>query len=319
MTLAFASESPVAPQAQPTPEAVLPEFGIHEAGTASPDHQIRVGDRVTLQIELKGQLAEPGPTLTLKPAKAEEKPEDLGWFMDPSTLNQNGILRFVVSPLKGGSLTLPSLFISNAEDKPLAKTSPFTLTVIAPTQADTGKPDLLDVISIGLPFRYWVLLAVALLLLAGLGWSLYLRYQKLKRAEKPSHLPVIKAEPDHLIALRKLDTLFGAHPFSPENLKRVSFGVSEILKEFFSRRFQIDALESTTDEMILLLRKEALSSEQLREIQTLFNELDLYKFTKIESYPKVYPETQDALKIKAQVLIQKWALIIAEPQPGVPS
>jgi len=313
---AFAAEPSEIPHPTPSQESALPEFEIHESGAASPDHQVRVGDRVTLQIELKDQLAEPGPTLTLKPAKIEEKPEDQGWFVDPSTLNQNGILRFIVSPLKGGSLTLPPLLISNPEDKVLAKTKPFTLTVIAPTQTDSGKPDLLDVISIGLPLRYWILLIVVLLLLTAGGIYAYRRYQKLKNAEKPEVRPIIQSEPDHLIALRKLDILFDAHPFSSENLKVVSFGVSEILKEFFSRRFHIDAQESTTDEMIVLLRKEALSSDQLREIQVLFNELDLYKFTKVESYPKVYAETQDTLKIKAQVLIQKWALVIAETQAG---
>jgi hypothetical protein len=278
-----------------------------------------VGDRVTLQIELKGDVAEPGPVLSLKPDKPEEKLEDSGWFIDPSTLNQNGILKFVVSPLKGGALTLPALLISNSEGRGLAKTLPFTLNVTAPTQAETGKPDLLDVISIGLPLRYWILL-ISLILLLGIGIVYaYRRYQKLKQTEKPRDLPVIQVEPDHLIALRKLDVLFGAHPFSPENLKIISFGVSEILKEFFSRRFHVDAQESTTDEMIILLRAELLNTEQLREIQILFNELDLFKFTKIESYPKIYPETLDALKIKAQVLIQKWALITTEKPSGGPS
>ncbi|NDF16196.1 hypothetical protein EB061_12910, partial [bacterium] len=112
-----------------------------------------MGDRVTLQVEL-GTLGADPSKLSIKPEDAATKPEDSGWFIDPSTLSQGGILRFVVSPLKGGSLTLPALMISGSEDRVLAKTVPFAMTVTAPATSDTGKPDLLDVLSVQLPLRY---------------------------------------------------------------------------------------------------------------------------------------------------------------------
>lgn len=292
----------------------LPVLTIHEAAAPSPDHQIRIGDRVTLQLEL-GTL-DPGQAKTvLKAEDASKKPEDSGWFIDPSTLNQGGVLRFVASPLKGGELPLPSLVLYAPEDRAIARTAPLTLKVAAPAQSDSGKPDLLDVLPVDLPLRYRILLVFLLAGLAVAGYFGYRAWKRRQRAEKPAKLPLVQKEPDHLAALRKLDILFDAHPFTPANLKIVSFGVSEILKEFFSRRFRIDALESTTDEMMALLKRESLSHEHLREIRNLFDELDLYKFTDIGSYPRVYPEIHEGLKLKAQIIIQKWTLVIAQPGP----
>jgi hypothetical protein len=300
---------------EPAPAASVsgpPVLTVHETGASSPDHQIRIGDRVTLQVEL-GPVDPDAAKPTLKLEDSSKKPEDSGWFIDPSTLHQGGVLRFVVSPLKGGALTLPPLILSDSGNRTLARTAPFTLTVTAPANPDTGTPDLLDVITIGLPLRYRILIALLLVACGVAAIYGYRAWKKRKRPAKPVALPALQKEPDHLIALRKLDVLFDAHPFTPENLKIVSFGVSEILKEFFSRRFGIEALEATTDEMMGLLGHNRLAPEQLREIRNLFDELDLYKFTKVESYPRLFPEIHDGLRLKAQVIIQKWAPRAAEP------
>ena len=121
-------------------------------------------------------------------------------------------------------------------------------------------------------------------------------------------VPVMKKESDHALALRSLELLFKKYPFSYENLKPVSFGISEILKNFFSSRFTIDAREATPDEMIALLRKEAIPREGLQEILNLFNDLDLIKFTKESDSGHFKEHHYQDFKIKAQSIIQKWAL-----------
>jgi hypothetical protein len=267
-----------------------------------------VGDRITFQANFGTGWSGAGEIITLKAFDDKDSLENQGWFLDPGTLNQNGVVRFIASPLKPGSLTLPALMLIGKDGHPIARSAPLTLNIIGPTVGPEEKPELLDVISFTLPIRYWIYIGLILVGLFGALRYLYLRFLKNRAPPKPLSIPIIPVEPDHIAALKKLDDLFVRYPFSPDHLKIVSFGISEITKEFFSKRFKIEAREATTDEMIMLLRREALSGDQLKAIQILFNELDQYKFTKVQDYPLIYEETQSNLKIKASLIIQKWAL-----------
>ena len=175
-------------------------------------------------------------------------------------------------------------------------------------EGDKTKPaELIDPSVIGLPTKYWILFSVL-----GLGVILGLGYfirKALKGRKKPNApLPKIQLDPPHVMAMKKIDALYRKYTYDRENLKPVSFGVSEILKEFFSERFKVDAREATSDEMIELLRREAIQGENLREIQLLFSDLDLVKFTKNESYSHFDEDKYNEFKVKANLIIQKWAL-----------
>ena len=305
---AFGWADPSVPSPSPVPpsEPAI-ELEVREASARESEKEIQVGDRLTLQAELKGTPIEPGEKLVLKPLD-EKAFQDSGWFLDPATLNQGGSVRFLASPLKGGELVFPALSISDESGKLLAKTRSSMFKVKGFEVSQEEEPRLLDVVSISLPKRYWVFGFLLLLSAALLLRVLWKRIQAAKKAA-PSPPPVpARLELDHERAIRKLEELFDGLPFAPEALKPLSFGISEILKEFFSKRFHVEALESTTDEMLSLLRREALTLEQLRAIQLLFTELDHFKFLKTSDYPRVTEETRTNLKIKATLIIQKWAL-----------
>jgi hypothetical protein len=298
------------PVSSPSPaQATAPtiELEVREASARESEKEIQVGDRLTLQAELKGTPIEPGEKLVLKPLD-EKAFQDSGWFLDSSSLNQGGSVRFIASPLKGGDLVFPALSISDESGKLLAKTRPSSFKVKGFELVQEEEPKLLDVISISLPKRYLVFGFLLFLSIAFLLWGLWKRFQAARRAIPSPPLAPIRVELDHERAIRRLEELFDGHPFDPDTLKPLSFGISEILKEFFSKRFHVDALESTTDEMLNLLRREALTLEQLRAIQLLFTELDHFKFLKTSDYPRVTEETRTNLKIKATLIIQKWAL-----------
>jgi hypothetical protein len=300
-----------------TSPASLPEVIITGTGSASLPINAKIGDRITFQADLKSESVSSGEVITLRPLDETSSLENQGWYLVQGTLNQSGVVRFIASPLKAGTLTLPPLVIVGAEGVAIARTAPLSVSVEGIPPNESEKPDLVDVVSLDLPLRYWVYLGLLLLGALMLLRFLYRRFIQVRNSRKPLPTPLAPAEPDHIVAFRKIDDLFANYPFSAENIKIVSFGISEIIKEFFSRRFKIDALESTTDEMIMLLRREALSGEQLRAIQLLFNELDQFKFTKIEDYPPIQEETHTNLKIKATMIIQKWAITLKEDSGGI--
>ena len=292
-----------------TPLIAVPEVALMEVGGSGATQRVKLGDRMILQAELKGVGDIAGQTVTIKSVDEGIELENIGWYLVQGTLSQNGSVRFIASPLKIGTLTLPPLLIVGKDNQTLAKTIPLSIVVEGPTASSDEKPQFIDVITVKLPLRYWLYLGVLISALIMLIRFLYLRYLKNRQRKHHEVRTPLPPEPDHILALRKIDELYTRNPFSPENLKVVSFGLSEIIKEFFSKRFKVEALESTTDEMLMLLRREALSGDQLRAIQLLFLELDQYKFTKIEDYPPVYEETQSNLKVKATLIIQKWALV----------
>jgi hypothetical protein len=247
----------------------------------------------------------------LKLPEGSSKLEDQGWYLDPSTQLLGSIFRFVVSPIQTGKLTLPTLLLLRGEVEYLGRTKPYSINVAALEQKDGKPPELLEPTPTSLPTKYWIIFSTITLGLALIIFY-FIRRHLIKKRNRPQVMPVLVREPDHVIALKLLNSLYSNTPYSLENLKPIAFGVSDILKEFFSSRFKIDASESTTDEMIELLRKQALPGENLREIQVLFQDLDLVKFTKKEHYTAFDESKYQEFKVKAQTLIQKWTLVVPE-------
>lgn len=284
----------------------LPELELKVVQKNENGNQYQLGDRIRLYVELTPEQLLNQNSFAISPPPGGSKLEDQGWYLDPQPLLISNNLQFVVSPIRAGKITLPTLVISKEDKSGLARTSPFTVEVVA-LQGKQAPNELLDPLDIGLAAKYWALFVSISLLVLALSVFFIRRYLKNRRQVKPISIPVVKKDPDHVIALNALDQLYKKYPFSNDNLKPVSFGISEILKHFFSDRFHTDAKESTTDEMIVLLRKESIPSDGLREIQSLFNDLDLIKFTKNRDYAHFSEQHYIEFKVKAQSLIQKWA------------
>lgn len=286
----------------------VPELTVQEVQKSASNGQYQIGDRIPLSIEIKSIQAEPGETISLKPVDETTKLEDLGWYIDPSTQFLGGNFRFLVSPIQTGRMSLPPLFVLKSDQTIIGKTSPYVIQVTGPSESESKTAELIDPSKISLATRYWILFGLMTVMLVGGVFYGIRKYRSLRKKELPPALPTVPVDPEHVVALKKIEALYGQYPYSIENLKPLSFGISEILKEFFARRFKVGSLESTSDEMIELLRREAISGENLREIQVLFQDLDLVKFTKRENYSHFDEDKYLNFKIKSNLIIQKWAL-----------
>ena len=310
--LFLATQSFAVTVSSPTPTATpdlasIPQLPLQEA-QKNGAKSYQIGDRINLLVEINSPNVENGEHLSLRLPEGGSKLEDQGWYIDPSSQFLGGSFRFIVSPIQTGTLTLPTLLISKDDQNVIGRTAAYTIQVTGPEKKEGAEaPGLLDVTHTPLPPKYWVLFSIlALLIMGAVSYFVY-RYYKTRR-KKPDYIPTTVAELDHVRALRKINELYSEFSYSLDHLKPIAFGVSETLKEFFSRRFKIDASEATTDEMIELLRKEAISGENLRDIQLLFQDLDLIKFTKVENYSHFDEARYLEFKVKAQLIIQKWIL-----------
>jgi hypothetical protein len=284
----------------------LPELELKVVQKNATGSQYQIGDRITIFVELKPDWLTTSPSFSIKLPDGASKLEDQGWYLDSQTLIVSNSLQFIVSPIQTGKLTLPTLLLLNEDKTAIARTSAFSIQVAGP--AEKKEPSaLIDPVAVSLATKYWILIGLVSALIIATSTYYFRRYLKNRKKDKPVILPNVLIDPEHVVAMKALDQLYVSYPYSQQNLKPVAFGISEILKHFFSVRFGIDANESTTDEMIALLRRESLTSDQLREVLSLFNDLDLIKFTKNEDAYHFTDANYAEFKIKAQSLIQKWA------------
>jgi hypothetical protein len=121
------------------------------------------------------------------------------------------------------------------------------------------------------------------LLLIILAIYLYLRYRK-----KPK--PIVEAAPEikrpsHEIALEKLEDLKQQKLWQQGEVKAYHSALSEIIREYLENRFDIVALEATTDEIVEKMRIFAVAKEQKMALQELLELADLVKFAKVKPLP----------------------------------
>jgi len=82
--------------------------------------------------------------------------------------------------------------------------------------------------------------------------------------------------------------------------KKHFFRVSEIIKNYMGRRFDIDANESTTSELLDRLKNQKVSHKILDETKSLFDRLDIIKFTN-----RIPPDGEGLrVVVEAQLIVQ---------------
>lgn len=123
----------------------------------------------------------------------------------------------------------------------------------------------------------WVLLAVGALLLAGVLW-----YVLKKRKKKPAPEPVevVPDIPPHELALNKLHALRDQKLWQQGAVKPYHSELSDILRDFLERRYQIPAMEQTTDEIFTALAATDMPDGQKARLRQVFTLADLVKFAR---------------------------------------
>jgi len=119
----------------------------------------------------------------------------------------------------------------------------------------------------------WIILAfvMAVIFIVLLSWQRKIKEQKRKEAES---LKVVPLEEEYLSMLRESLDLN-----SPEISINESFAkLSKIIRKYLSQKYQIPALESTTEEVISNLSEFELDQTVINNIQEILKVSDLAKF-----------------------------------------
>ncbi|MBR6167885.1 MAG: hypothetical protein IKQ50_05605 [Paludibacteraceae bacterium] len=141
----------------------------------------------------------------------------------------------------------------------------------------------------------WVLLALGIaLVLAGLGYLLYWLLGKRKPQEEPINPELLR--PADEVALEKLDAIKIAKIWQKGQVKEYHTDLTDVVREYISRRFDVQSTEKTSDETLrelkplLMAKDEGLTANV--DGKALYDKLskmlqlaDLVKFAKWTTTP----------------------------------
>lgn len=129
----------------------------------------------------------------------------------------------------------------------------------------------------------WLL---GVLLLLGLIIGLWFYFKRRKKSEDGGLFHPLPKEAPHIIAFRALDKLKEEKLWQAGKVKAYHSQLTEIVRAYIEHRFQIKALERTSDEVLASIQNVGLENkmpfEELRQILYL---ADLVKFAKGEPKP----------------------------------
>lgn len=181
------------------------------------------------------------------------------WFK----INVNGITDSV--PTNGVSLFVHSMAIDTTRgltDIKMPYSAPLTLKEVT-------------------PYILGIILIAAIIFLI-------LYSVKRRKKNKPFFtLPAKPKEPAHIVALRELDRIKNEKIWQKEKTKQYYSEVTDVLRTYIEDRFDMRAMEQTTDEILdgFRYRKDLLTEKSFTNLSQILSLADLVKFAKYKTLP----------------------------------
>ncbi|WP_430814863.1 hypothetical protein [Carboxylicivirga sp. RSCT41] len=252
------------------------------------------------QIDLKLQLSQPEEMELSFPLLTDTitRNVEIVRLNEPDTLNNdNGRLlieqNFRITSFDSGLHYIPPIVFEEASQKlgALLQTEPMALMVINPFEEVDPQKGIVDIKEPQeTPFHFselykylpWVL---GLLALAGIVTFIALRYfgkdvpVKIFKKEEP----VI---PPHQKALKALDKIKEEKLWQHNRVKEYYSGVTDTLRHYIEERYEIRAMEQTTDEIMDSFKGiDVTGVNSIDNLKQILMTADLVKFAKHEPLP----------------------------------
>ena len=167
-----------------------------------------------------------------------------------------------------------------------AKTESMFIQVNVP-EVDTTKPFIAIKEPIAEPYTFaeiWPWVAGGLALAIAIAFLVYYLIQRKKNKPLFTHKPKPLPPPD-VEALDKLENLRLAKLWQNGKVKEYYSQMTDIMRRYMERRFEFDAPEMTSDEIIDELKNLKINSEALEKLKGAFSLADLVKFAKAQPTP----------------------------------
>jgi hypothetical protein len=187
---------------------------------------------------------------------------DSGYFVIPP-------FSFVIkeSPVKSDTVLTEAMLMS-------VRTIPVDTT----KEIKTIKP-IMDV-----PFPWMDYLLYAVITAIAVVLIIYL-VRRFSKKEVIMKAPVIRERPAHEIALEGLRRIEDEKIWQQGLTKKYYSEVADVLRQYIERRFEINAMEQTTDEILIQFSKSILHDADMEKLRFILMLADMVKFAKALPLP----------------------------------
>lgn len=255
--------------------------------------KIRIGEQVKLDLyvtynanfkNIKIQWPSVGDTLTGKIEVVSVSPIDTTF---PDKSNSAKIFQhqqIVVSAYDSGYFAIPPFkFVVNDDSANALYTENFLLEVhTVPTDTSAAKiKDIKAPFDEKFNWRWYknymyAGLALILLIVAVIVITRYFTKKQMQVAMEPEKPKI----PAHITALATLEKIREEQVWKEGQVKEYYSSISEAVRLYIEERFQVNALESTTDEIMKAFRSQVVDPVSKEKLQQLLSLSDLVKFAK---------------------------------------
>jgi hypothetical protein len=258
--------------------------------TSIDTNQILIGDQVRWNIEvvhdpqIQVQFPEVGNSIKIDSAREIEILSSIHDTIEQQSGMQKQTFSFLLTVFDSGYYVIPPVelkFKNSTQDSfQIALSEPILLTVrgieidttaqIKPIKEPLKMPFVLSEIIMEILLGVGVLVLLAAVIL----------YFKFRKKKAPVVKRIIRKEPPHETALKKLRELEEKKLWQQGQVKQFYSELSEIVREYIELRWNIPALESTTDEIMNGIIATAITGKMKEELGQLLQTADLVKFAK---------------------------------------
>lgn len=260
--------------------------------------KITIGDWIKLELEAKHskEINVIWPKLEDVIGKFEVVKKDSVPKIKDSGSEQIESLTAIISIYDSGYYQIPPIqflyFTSNDTSKKSISTEPIDITV-STIAVDTTLPikDIKDVMDIPIPFMEIISYIAVIILLILLIYSFYLNYKSKKN--KASNVIEIPLLPPHEQAYKELTELENKKLWQKGLIKEYYTEVTEIIRKYIERRYNVKAMEMTSSEILNSLIN-IHKDEKIQEILKMF--LDLADFVKFAKYQPNTIDNEEELR-----------------------
>lgn len=263
--------------------------------------QITVGDQIRYFIE-----AQP------------EKNERLIWANIPDTfdnlevveqgkidtLNKDGITtykqRLLITGWDSGMYVIPALqFTSVPKNGEPYQVSTDSFTIIVQTvPVDTTKPfrPIADIVEVKMTWRDYIWYILGGLLAAGLIGFIIYYFIKNKGVKAPAPSVPKHVETPNEKAMRMLLELEQKELWQKDQVKQYYTELTDILRDYIEERFNTPAMELTSDELMLVVRRHKDMMRYSDALATVLQTADMAKFARAQPLPQEHTDAFEFTK-----------------------
>jgi hypothetical protein len=263
--------------------------------TASIDStNILLGDQVKLFLEIDHpktvEVTFPNvPDTLIEFVEVLDRSEIDTFEMDDEAF-QKQIQSFLITSFDSGSYRIPPFWFKIKLDGRLDSipTNGVTLNVYS-MEIDTtrGPTDIKYPYDAPVTLKEVIPYILGIILIAAILFFIFYAIKRRKNNQPIFVLPKKPKEPAHIVALRELDRIKNEKIWQLGKSKQYYSEITETLRKYIEDRFEIPALEQTSDETIESFRKQKglLKDKTFKNLSQILMLADLVKFAKYQTSP----------------------------------